>query len=315
MMINENDKITTNSLEAWLLAARPKTLSGAAVPVMIGVALALKDATWEHFQLLPAFLCFLFAFLMQIDSNLINDYFDFVHGNDDPASRLGPKRACAEGWITVSAMRIGIIAVSAVACLVGLPLIYYGGWEMVIVGAACVLFAFLYTTFFSYKGLGDILVLVFFGLVPVMFTYYVIMPPSMQQFTDVTIACGLGCGMVIDTLLCINNFRDRHNDKRDGKLTLIVRLGEKRGAQLYNVIGLLGACITMVTIMQECRHSQLGAVVIIPYLYYTYKHSQSFDKLNKIWNGRALNEVLGMTARDMFIYGLMTVVAIIISSL
>ena len=71
----------------------------------------------------------------------------------------------------------------------------------------------------------------------------------------------------------------------------------------------------MVTIMQECRHSQLGAVVIIPYLYYTYKHSQSFDKLNKIWNGRALNKVLGMTARDMFIYGLMTVVAIIISSL
>lgn len=257
-MINENHKVATNSLEAWLLASRPKTLAGAAVPVMIGVALALKDTGWDKFQVIPAVLCFLFAFLMQIDSNLINDYFDFVHGNDDPGSRLGPKRACAEGWITTKAMLIGIVVVSAIACFFGLPLIYYGGWEMVIVGAVCVLFAFLYTTFFSYKGLGDILVLVFFGLVPVMFTYYVIMPASMQQFTGVTIACGLGCGMVIDTLLCINNFRDRHNDARDGKRTLIVRLGENRGAQLYNIIGLVGACITMVTIMQECRHGQLG---------------------------------------------------------
>ena len=314
-MINENHKVATNSLEAWLLASRPKTLAGAAVPVMIGVALALKDTGWDKFQVISAVLCFLFAFLMQIDSNLINDYFDFVHGNDDPGSRLGPKRACAEGWITTKAMLIGIVVVSAIACLFGLPLIYYGGWEMVIVGAVCVLFAFLYTTFFSYKGLGDILVLVFFGLVPVMFTYYVIMPASMQQFTGVTIACGLGCGMVIDTLLCINNFRDRHNDARDGKRTLIVRLGEKRGAQLYNIVGLVGACLTMVTIMQECHHSQLGAAVIIPYLFYTYKHSQSFNKLKEIWNGKGLNKVLGMTARDMFIYGLMTVVAIFISSL
>lgn len=146
--MNENDKIKTNSLEAWVLAARPKTLARAAVPVMIAVALALKTAGWHDFRLIPALLCFLFAFFMQIDSNLINDYFDFVHGNDDLATRLGPKRACAEGWITPGAMRRGLFAVSALACLVGLPLIYYGGWEMIIVGAVCVLFAFLYTTFF-----------------------------------------------------------------------------------------------------------------------------------------------------------------------
>lgn len=72
------------------MASRPKTLAGAAVPVMIGVALALKDTGWDKFQVIPAVLCFLFAFLMQIDSNLINDYFDFVHGNDDPGSRLVP---------------------------------------------------------------------------------------------------------------------------------------------------------------------------------------------------------------------------------
>lgn len=314
-MINENHNIATNSLEAWLLAARPKTLSGAAVPVMIGVALAMKDAGWDHFQVLPAVLCFLFAFLMQIDSNLINDYFDYIHGNDDPASRLGPKRACAEGWITTKAMLRGIIAVSAAACIVGLPLVCYGGWEMVIVGAVCVAFAFLYTTFFSYKGLGDLLVLVFFGIVPVAFTYYVIMPTPLQHFSYVAIACGTGCGMVIDTLLCINNFRDRHNDRRDGKRTLIVRLGEKRGAQLYSLIGNLGACLTMIIMMEQCRSSQLKAVVIIPFLFYAYKHSQSYEKLKSIWNGKELNKVLGMTARDMFIYGLMTVVAVFISSM
>lgn len=314
-MISENDNVRTNSLEAWVLAARPKTLAGAAVPVMIGVALAVKDATWEGFQVVPAILCFLFAFLMQIDSNLINDYFDFVHGNDSPTTRLGPKRACAEGWITPQVMRKGLVAVSAAACVAGLPLVYYGGWEMVIVGALCVLFAFLYTTFFSYRGLGDILVLVFFGIVPVCFTYYVIMPTDAQHITAEVACCSFGCGLVIDTLLCINNFRDRNNDKADGKLTLIVRLGEKNGARLYNIVGSVGAAITMVAIMLNCHDSRLVAICIFPFLVYAYKHSQSFQKLKEIWEGKALNKVLGMTARDMFIYGLMTVVAIFISTL
>lgn len=313
-MIDENN-IRTNSIEAWILAARPKTLAGAAVPVMIAVALAWKATGWQCFQPLPAILCFLFAFLMQIDSNFINDYFDCVRGNDDTATRLGPKRACAEGWITLPAMRRGLVATSALACAIGLPLIYYGGWEMIIVGAFCVLFAFLYTTFFAYKGLGDILVLVFFGLVPVCFTYYVILPKEMQAMTWQVVAAGIGCGCVIDTLLCINNFRDRHNDKRDGKMTLIVRLGEKRGAMLYNITGSVGAAITMVAVMAGCRHAQLAAVCIIPYLVYAYKHSQSYARLKEIWNGRELNKVLGMTARDMFVYGLMTVVAVVISAI
>lgn len=314
-MINENDDIKTNSLEAWILAARPKTLAGAAVPVMVGVALAMKDATWHYFQAVPALLCFLFAFLMQIASNLINDFFDYVHGNDDPASRLGPKRACSEGWITPNAMKRGLVAVSAFACLVGLPLIYYGGWEMIIVGAVCVLFAFLYTTFFSYRGLGDILVLVFFGIVPVCFTYYVVVPENFQTITWEVFVCSVGCGLVVDTLLCINNFRDRHNDKADGKQTLIVRLGEKRGAWLYNAVGSAGAAITMVAIMFNCHDNRLVAICVFPFLVYAYKHSQSYAKLKEIWNGKALNKVLGMTARDMFIYGLMTVVAVGISSL
>lgn len=146
-MISENDTIQTNSMKAWLLAARPKTLSAAAVPVIIGFALALKTVGWREFQVVPALLCLLFAWLMQIDSNLINDYFDFVRGNDDRETRLGPKRACAEGWITLPAMRWALAITSVSACVVGLPLIAYGGWNLVGVGALCVVFAFLYTTF------------------------------------------------------------------------------------------------------------------------------------------------------------------------
>ena len=179
-MISERDNIKTNSLSAWILAARPKTLTGAIVPVMIGTAWAWKMGGAENFRFFPALLCFLFAFLMQIDSNFINDYFDCVKGSDDKETRLGPKRACTEGWITLPAMRKGLVITSLLASLVGLPLVFYGGWQMVLVGAACVLFAFLYTTFFSYLGLGDVLVLVFFGIIPVTFTTYVILPSTLR---------------------------------------------------------------------------------------------------------------------------------------
>ena len=124
--------ISTNSPHAWMLAARPKTLTGAAVPVMIGVSAAWNDG---FFRPVPALLCFLFAFLMQIDANFINDYYDFQKGLDDE-KRLGPKRACAEGWITLPAMRRGIICTTLLSCLTGLPLVWYGGWTMVLVVCA-----------------------------------------------------------------------------------------------------------------------------------------------------------------------------------
>ncbi len=145
---------------------------------MLGVALAYKDSS-ANCQWIPALLCLLFAWVMQIDSNLVNDFFDFKHGNDDE-TRLGPKRACAEGWITMKAMKWGIIITTLLGCIIGLPLAFYGGKEMIIVGICCVLFCFLYTTKLSYLGLGDLLVLLFFGIVPVCCTYYLVMPEGMQ---------------------------------------------------------------------------------------------------------------------------------------
>ncbi len=179
--MNEKD-VAVNSLKAWVLAARPKTLTSAAVPVLLGIALA-RGCMYE-IKVLPAVLCMLFAFLMQIDANLVNDYFDFMRGNDDE-TRLGPKRACAQGWVTCSAMRTGIGITTLLACACGLPLCWYGGWPMLLVGFCCVVFCFLYTTTFSYIGMGDVLVLVFFGLVPVCFTYYLVSPFPFDTFLPV----------------------------------------------------------------------------------------------------------------------------------
>lgn len=306
-MISENDNVKTNSFEAWVLAARPKTLTGASVPVMIGVALAITTAGWHDFMILPAILCFLFAFLMQIDSNLINDYFDCVHGNDDVQTRLGPKRACAEGWITLPVMRRGLVIVSAVACLIGLPLIWYGGWEMIIVGAVCVLFAFLYTTFFSYKGLGDLLVLVFFGIVPVYFTWYVSIPDSMQGFDANVLIAGISCGLVIDTLLLINNYRDRNNDRRDGKITLVVRLGAKWAERLYRYLPVVAQILIFCFLIIDTSDGFVKPLIfILTALIYEFPHFKTARKLVEINHGKELNRVLGMTARDMFIFGVVT---------
>ena len=313
-MISENDNIKTNSLAAWILAARPKTLTGAMVPVMIGVAWAWKISGGENFRIVPAILCFLFAFLMQIDSNFINDYFDCVKGNDDHTTRLGPKRACSEGWITLPAMRVGLVFTSLLACLVGLPLIFFGGWKMILVGVICVVFAFLYTTYFSYLGLGDLLVLVFFGIVPVVFTTYVILPDHSQALCLEVIMSGIICGLVIDTLLVVNNYRDRDNDKRDGKITLIVRIGEEEAEKLYIALGLMSylqmACILFLGEKQDTLFVIFLCFIFAPYGILHYKTAMQMKKIKK---GKELNLILAHTARNMLLYGIATTIAIVSS--
>ena len=294
----EETIIKTDSLKAWLLAARPKTLSGAAVPVMIGVVLAFTDARdyYEEgtFSWTAALLCLLFSFAMQIDANFINDFFDFANGADDVETRLGPRRACAQGWVKLDSMKKAIAATTCLACVIGLPLAYYGGLEMVLIGALCVVFAFLYTTFFSYQGLGDLLVLVFFGIVPVCCTYYV----QLHTVTGQVFLASIACGLVIDALLIVNNFRDRDNDREAGKNTIIVRLGAEAGLQLYMGVG-IGAVILGGTFWMN---GHLLAFVF-PFIYLLL-HILTYLKIKRIYQGKALNLCLGETARNIFIYGL-----------
>lgn len=303
--------VKVNSLNAWILAARPRTLTGASVPIMIGVAFAFTDVGWQYFQVLPAILCVLFAFIMQIDANFVNDYFDCLKGNDDSETRLGPRRACSEGWITLPAMRKGLIVTTLLACLVGLPLIYYGGWEMIIIGLLCVAFCFLYTTKLSYLGLGDLLVLVFFGIVPVCLTYYVILPKGIQTITWQAFTASVACGLIIDTLLVVNNYRDRDNDKQANKNTLIVRIGEKKTEQLYLWLGILG--VWLMALVFFFANNTMNILSIALLFFYLLLHTRTWKEMKRIKYGKELNKVLGLTARNMFVYGLLTTIGILLT--
>lgn len=301
--------VKTNSVKAWLLATRPKTLSAAAVPVMIGTAFAWRN-TSEQFNWIPAILCLLFAWIMQIDSNLVNDYFDFKKGNDDE-TRLGPKRACSEGWITSDAMVWGILITTLLGCMTGIPLILYGGLEMVMVGIACVVFCFLYTTLFSYHGLGDILVLLFFGIIPVCCTYYVCMPLHQQIPTGEVIASSIACGLAIDALLIVNNYRDINNDRSNGKITLAVRLGESKTRRLYESIGYIAAGIMIIRVFFDSYQTDKLIPTYALYLIYIILHRQSYQEMKRINKGAKLNQVLGLTARNILVFGILSVAAIL----
>lgn len=317
--MNEQN-IKKNSPKAWLLAARPQTLTGAAVPVLIGITLAYVDISnefgAEHFNWLPAVLCLLFAFVMQIDANFINDFFDYVNGNDDTSRRLGPLRACTQGWVSIDAMKRAIAATTVLACVVGLPLILYGGLEMILVGALCVVFCFLYTTHLSYMGLGDVLVVVFFGIVPVCITYYVlycsvsdvIVPESYEPhyMTWQTFMASLACGLVVDGLLLVNNYRDRDNDREDGKLTLVVRLGARNSRRLFLLVGVVATLMGLVFWMN-------GHVLafVFPFVYLVL-HFYTYLKLVKIDRGRELNVCLAETARNILVYGLCVVAGLLV---
>lgn len=295
----------TNSLKAWFLAVRPKTLTGAAVPVMIGVSLAWVDARQygdDTFQWLAAVLCFLFSFVMQIDANFINDFFDFANGTDDIETRLGPRRACAQGWVTLDAMKRAIAITTCLACVIGLPLVWFGGLEMILIGLICVVFCFLYTTHFSYMGLGDLLVLVFFGIVPVCISYYL----HLHTVTWQVFLASIACGMVIDALLIVNNFRDRDQDREAGKNTIIVRLGAESGLQLYLAVG-IGAMILGGTFWMNGH----PLAFFLPFIYFVL-HVFTYLKIKRIEKGKALNLCLGETARNIFIYGVCVCLGILL---
>jgi len=286
------NQIKTNSFYAWVLASRPKTLAGAAIPVMVGSSLVYMNGS---FKIIPAVICLLFAFLMQIAANLINDLYDFLKGSDRE-DRLGPERSCAQGWITPSAMKKGIFVTILLACGMGSVLLLYAGWELIIVGIICVLFAFLYTTGpypLSYNGWGDLLVIVFFGFIPVCGTYYV---QADTISTDVIIG-SLICGFIVDTLLVVNNYRDREADAKSGKKTIIVRLGKTFGEYLYLSLGVIASFLCFYFIFE----GNLVAA-FIPQLYLIF-HIRTWKKMVKIQSGKALNAILGETSQNMLIMG------------
>ena len=298
-------------MNKWILAARPKTLTGAMIPVILGSALAYHDGVLNW---LLVVCCALFAGFMQIAANMINDLYDYQKGSDRE-DRLGPERACAQGWITPKAMRRGIAVVLCLASMAGLADLWlcwkdlpYHGIELLVTGVLCIIFAFLYTYGLSYMGMGDLLVLLFFGLIPVCGTYYI----QAHQITTPAILLGFIAGISIDALLVINNYRDREQDLISGKRTIIVWGGERFGRYLYLLIGLVSAtmCIFFGYLLDGCLlYFQIAAYV------YLALHISSWMQMNRIRSGKALNKILGLTSRNMFLFALLLAVAMNLETL
>lgn len=291
----------------WFFAARPKTLTGAMIPVILGSALAYHDGVM---QVSLVICCALFAGFMQIAANMINDLHDFEKGTDRE-DRLGPERACAQGWITPQAMRRGIAVVLCLASLAGFAALWlcweslpYHGIELLTTGMACILFAFLYTYGLSYLGLGDVLVLVFFGLVPVCGTYYI----QAHQITTPAILLGVISGISIDALLVINNYRDREQDRISGKRTLVVLLGERFGLFHYLAIPIISSWLSILLCYLIGGKLLYFQIVITVYL---SLHIYAWSKMREIRSGKALNRILGLTSINMFIFALLLACAIV----
>ena len=300
----------TNSLAAWILAVRPYSLGNAVILILVGSALAWTDGS---FHWLPALLCLVFAVLMQCTANLVNDLWDYLKGADQP-DRLGPDRAFAKGYITLGAMKAGIAAFTVAACAAGLGILVWalrhdmlawGGWELVAVGVACVIFAHFYTAGpwpLAYHGLGDVAVILFFGLVPVGFTYYV----QTGTWTWETILTALACGLVIDTMLMVNNFRDREEDARCGKRTVVVFLGARFGSWSYFGLGALAVALCLALLAGGRTWAAL-----LPLLYLA-GHTATWRKMVRIDHGDELNICLGETARNIMLFGALLTIGILL---
>ncbi len=218
-------------IQAWTLAIRPKTLPAAVSPVVVGIALAVADG---EFALLPALAALVDALLLQIGVNLANDYQDYVKGADTP-ERLGPVRAAASGLISLRDLRLGIAAVLGLTALVGLYLVFVGGWPILALGLAAILSALAYTGGpfpLGYHGLGDLFVFLFFGLAAVCGTYYV----QVLTLTPQVVATAVPVGALTVAILVVNNLRDIETDARTGKRTLAVVLGPEVSRIEYVVL-------------------------------------------------------------------------------
>jgi 1,4-dihydroxy-2-naphthoate polyprenyltransferase len=210
-------------VKQWLLAVRPKTLSAAVVPVLVGSALAAHEPTAVTWWV---FFCALFgSVLIQIATNLINDALDFRKGADT-GERLGPIRVTQAGLISAEAvMRMAWVCLT-LAALFGIPLLYRGGWPMLIVGLSSIVAAYAYTGGpypLAYHGLGELFVIVFFGFVAVGGTFYA----HSLQLTRSVLLAGYAVGALATVLIVINNLRDAGSDRTSNKRTLAVRFGER----------------------------------------------------------------------------------------
>jgi 1,4-dihydroxy-2-naphthoate polyprenyltransferase len=275
----------------WLEGARPRTLPAAIAPVAAGTgaaALANGFVAWK------AALALLVALAMQVGVNYANDYSDGVRGTD--ADRVGPLRLVGSGAAPPAVVRNAALASFAVAGVAGLVLALTTAWWLLLVGALCVVAAWFYTGGarpYGYRGLGEVSVFVFFGLVAVVGTTFV----QAEAITATSVLAGAGCGALACALLVANNLRDLETDRVAGKHTLAVRLGDRRTRWFYVVL-LVAAFLALVAIGAIHRPAFAAVVTALP-------AAGSARTVLGGARGRDLVPVLKMTGSVLLLYGVL----------
>ena len=227
----------------WWHGARPRTLPAAIAPVAVGAGLGAWADAFDGVRVLLALLV---AVLLQVGVNYANDYSDGVKGTD--AQRVGPVRLVGQGLAPAGQVKTAAYLSLAVAGVVGLVLVATtGAWWLLLVGAASIAAAWLYTGGprpYGYAGLGEVFVFVFFGVVPVVGTAYV----QTLTITVADVVASVGVGLLSCAILVTNNLRDIPGDTESGKRTLAVRLGDERTRMLYAVL-VTGALVVPIVLV------------------------------------------------------------------
>ncbi|MDP9469125.1 MAG: 1,4-dihydroxy-2-naphthoate polyprenyltransferase [Chloroflexota bacterium] len=277
----------------WLLAARPKTLPAAVAPVIVGTAIAAADG---GFYFPAAVAAFAVALLLQIGANLANDVFDFRRGAD--VNRLGPVRVTQSGLIPPERVLLATGLVLGAAMLVGVYLVWRGGWPILLLGLLAILSALAYTggpAPLGYHGLGDLFVFLFFGAVAVAGTAYV----QTQELTRLAVAASVPVGCLATAILVVNNLRDVETDRVAGKRTLAVRLGAPATRLEYALL-LAAAYLTPPLLWLT---DLISAWWWLPWL--TLPLAAALVRRVARETGPALNARLASTARLQLLFGLL----------
>ncbi len=292
---------TISKFDAWILASRPKTLLAAIVPVIVGTSIAVHDGKFDAAAAMIALLCSIF---IQIGTNFTNDLFDFLRGTDKK-DRLGPQRAVVSGLLSINEMKIGTAFTFGLSFILGLYLVYHGGWIVLLIGVLSIAAGIAYTAGplpLAYNGLGDVAAFLFFGLIGTVGTYFV----QAHEFTWMSFWASIPVGSLITNILVVNNYRDREEDRSNGKNTLAVILGEKFSRIQY----LLFMAISYLILFIVYFTFKNDLFVFLPLL--SLPLSVKLIRMIYTLRGRELNKTLELTAKLSAIYGFLFAAGILL---
>lgn len=295
---------TTNTItkfDAWVIASRPKTLLAALVPVVVGTSVAINDDVFKPPAAIIALLC---SLLIQIGTNFVNDLYDFLAGTDKK-ERSGPQRAVASGILTTSEMKIGIIISFGLSFMLGLYLVYIGGWEILLLGVISIIAGIAYTAGpfpLAYNGLGDVASFLFFGLIGTVGTYYV----QALEISATSFWASIPVGALITNILVVNNYRDRIEDRSNGKNTLAVLIGERFTRIQYVLFMIISYSILFIVYFTY----KASLFVFLPVL--SLPLSIKLVRMIYTLHGKDLNKTLELTAKLSALYGLLFAIGILL---